>query len=87
MNQVILSNCVDGMKTLGDESVDLCVTSPPYDDLRSYNDSSAWNFDNFKKVAEQLYRVLKIGGVVVWVVGDACVKGKTSTSNILKIPS
>ena len=81
MNQVILSNCVDGMKTLGDESVDLCVTSPPYDDLRSYNDSSAWNFDNFKKVAEQLYRVLKIGRVVVWVVGDACVKGSETGSS------
>lgn len=85
MNQVILSNCVDGMKTLGDEVIDLCVTSPPYDDLRSYNDSSAWNFDNFKKVAEQLYRVMKIGGVVVWVVGDACVKGSETGSSFRQV--
>ena len=85
MNQVILSNCIDGMKSLGDEVIDLCVTSPPYDDLRSYNDSSAWNFDNFKKVAEQLYRVVKIGGVVVWVVGDATVKGGETGSSFRQV--
>jgi len=69
------------MKTLEDGVIDLCVTSPPYDDLRSYNDSSSWNFDTFKQVAEQLYRVMKVGGVVVWVVGDACVKGGETGSS------
>ena len=81
MNQIILSNCVDGMKSLEDEVIDLCVTSPPYDDLRTYNDSSSWNFDAFKLVAEQLYRVMKIGGVVVWVVGDATIKGSETGSS------
>ena len=81
MNQVVLSNCIDGMKSLEDEVIDLCVTSPPYDDLRSYNDSSSWNFDTFKGVAEQLYRVMKVGGVVVWVVGDATVKGGETGSS------
>ena len=81
MNKVIQSNCIDGMKTLEDEVIDLCVTSPPYDDLRSYNDSSSWNFDTFKVVAEQLYRVMKVGGVVVWVVGDATVKGSETGSS------
>ena len=66
MNQILLSDCVSGMKTLDSESVDLCVTSPPYDDLRSYNDSSSWNFETFKSVAAELYRVMKVGGVVVW---------------------
>jgi site-specific DNA-methyltransferase (adenine-specific) len=81
VNKVIQSNCIDGMKTLEDEVIDLCVTSPPYDDLRSYNDSSSWNFDTFKVVAEQLYRVMKVGGVVVWVVGDATVKGSETGSS------
>lgn len=81
MNQVILSNCIEGMKTLEDEVIDLCVTSPPYDDLRSYNDSSSWNFETFKEVAQQLYRVMKVGGVVVWVVGDATVKGSETGSS------
>lgn len=81
MNKVILSNCIDGMKSLEDEVIDFCVTSPPYDDLRSYNDSSSWNFDTFKLVAEQLYRVMKTGGVVVWVVGDATIKGSETGSS------
>lgn len=81
MNQIFHSNCIDGMKSLEDEVIDLCVTSPPYDDLRSYNDSSAWNFETFKEVAEQLYRVMKTGGVVVWVVGDATIKGGETGSS------
>ena len=49
-----------------DNSIDLTVTSPPYDDLRDYED---YDF-NFEAVARELYRVTKDGGVVVWVVGD-----------------
>ena len=61
--------------------VDLTVTSPPYDNLRTYNDSSKWNEDIWKQVIEKLYQVTKDGGVVVWVVGDATVKGsETGTS-------
>ena len=85
MNKIIQTDCISGMKTMGTESVDLCVTSPPYDDLRSYNDSSAWNFDTFKDVAEELYRVMKVGGVVVWVIGDACVKGSETGSSFKQV--
>ena len=63
------------------EKVDLVVTSPPYDNLRTYNNSSIWNFDVFKKVADRLFKIVKDGGVVVWVVGDATIKGsETGTS-------
>ena len=85
MNKIIQTDCISGMKTMGTESVDLCVTSPPYDNLRSYNDSSAWNFDTFKNVAEELYRVMKVGGVVVWVIGDACVKGSETGSSFKQV--
>ncbi len=85
MNKIIQTDCISGMKTMGTESVDLCVTSPPYDDLRSYNDSSAWNFDTFKDVAEELYRVMKVGGVVVWVIGDACIKGSETGSSFKQV--
>jgi site-specific DNA-methyltransferase (adenine-specific) len=58
-------------------SVDLTVTSPPYDNLRSYN---GYSFD-FEAVAKELYRITKDGGVVVWVVGDATIDGsETGTS-------
>ena len=70
-------DCVEGLKLLKDESIDLTVTSPPYDNLRTYN---GYSFD-FESVAKELYRVTKLGGVVVWVVGDATVKGsETGTS-------
>lgn len=61
--------------------VDLTVTSPPYDNLRTYNGTCEWNFDIFKKVAQCLYGITTEGGVVVWVVGDATIKGsETGTS-------
>ena len=58
--------------------VDLTVTSPPYDDLRSYDNSLVWNFDVFKQVANRLYQITKDGGVVVWVVGDKTKNGSES---------
>ena len=63
------------------KKVDLTVTSPPYDQLRTYNDNCEWNFDVFKEIAKLLYDITNDGGVVVWVVGDAVVNGsETGTS-------
>ena len=68
---------VELMKQLPNDCIDLTVTSPPYDNLRTYNGFS-WNFES---VAKELYRVTKQGGVVVWVVADATIKGsETGTS-------
>ena len=65
------------MDEIDNSSVDLTVTSPPYDNLRTYG---GYNF-NFESIARELYRVTKDGGVVVWVVGDATIKGsETGTS-------
>jgi DNA modification methylase len=58
--------------------VDLTVTSPPYDNLRTYNGTCEWNFDIFKKVSQCLYDITSDGGVVVWVVGDATINGSES---------
>lgn len=70
-------NCLEVMDKLIENGihVDLTVTSPPYDDLRSYNDTLVWNFDVFKQVADKLYSITKDGGVVVWVVGDSVKNG------------
>lgn len=67
-------NCLDGMKLMDDNTVDLTVTSPPYDNLRKYN---GYSFD-FEPIAKELYRITKEGGVVVWVVGDATKDGSES---------
>ena len=65
------------MKRMDDCFIDLTVTSPPYDNLRNYN---GYEFE-FEKIAKELYRVTKDGGVVVWVVGDATINGsETGTS-------
>ena len=69
------------LKELPSDSIDMVITSPPYDDLRDYDGKVCWNFEVFKTIAEQLYRVTKKGGVIVWVVGDKTKNGnKTLTS-------
>ena len=76
-------DCRDTMQRMKEEGikVDLTVTSCPYDSLRNYNNSSAWNFDIFKEIAQLLYDITADGGVVVWVVGDATINGsETGTS-------
>jgi DNA modification methylase len=71
-----LGDCLELMKDIPDGSVDLTVTSPPYDNLRTYNgNNSHWGEHVWKEVIKELFRVTKVGGVVVWVVGDATIKG------------
>ncbi len=76
VNKLYVSDCVEFMRKMDANSVDLTITSPPYDDLRNYN---GYAFD-FEAIAEGLLHVTKIGGVVVWVVGDRIKKGRTLSS-------
>lgn len=81
-----LSYCLEGdclaiLPNLPECSIDLTVTSPPYDNLRTYAGSLDWGEHIWKPVIRELYRVTKKGGVVVWVVGDTTVDGsETGTS-------
>lgn len=81
INRIYNCDCIEGLKQLESDSVDLTVTSPPYDNLRSYGDTLEWSFETFKPIAKELYRVTKPGGVVVWVVGDACIKESETLSS------
>lgn len=74
LNKIYCGDNAQLMKQIDSESVDLTVTSPPYDQLRNYN-GYAWNF---AEVAKELFRITKPGGVVVWVVGDATIDGDES---------
>ena len=58
--------------------VDMVMTSPPYDDIKNYNNTNSWNFEVFKKTADNLVKVLKNGGVIIWVVADKTDKGSES---------
>jgi DNA modification methylase len=79
--KLIHGDCIEEMVKMDENSVDLTVTSPPYDNLRTYEGSLQWNEGIWKQVLEGLYRITKEGGVVVWVVGDATINGsETGTS-------
>ena len=76
-------DCIEGMKMIPDNSIDLVVTSPPYDNLRTYgkNIDKSWGEHVWKPIIAELFRVLKQGGVCVWVVNDATINGsETGTS-------
>lgn len=76
-----LGDNVDVMRSIPDGVIDLTVTSPPYDNLREYTGESEWDWEKFTQVAQELYRVTKEGGVVVWNVADATINGsETGTS-------
>ena len=77
MIELIHGDCLIEMRKIPDNSIDLVVTSPPYDNLREYG-GYVFDFDN---IAKELFRIIKQGGVVVWVVGDATIGGsETGTS-------
>ncbi len=81
LNKVYQGDCLEVMKEIDDDSIDLTVTSPPYDNLRTYNNSLIWGESIWKSAIKELYRVTKRGGIVVWVVGDAVINGsETGTS-------
>ena len=75
LNDIRNENCIDTMKRMSDEFVDLVVTSPPYDEMREYE---GYKLEGFEQMAVDLHRVVKFGGVVVWVIGDQTVNGNES---------
>lgn len=84
LNKIICGDSVESMKKFPDNSIDLTVTSPPYGTLRTYKgivkDNDAFDGYSFPFIPmiEELYRITKDGGVVVWVVGDQVVDGGES---------
>ena len=82
MINLINGDCVKYMKTMKESSISLTITSPPYENLRNCNgNNDQWSEQIWKECIQNLYRITKKGGVVVWVVGDATIKGsETGTS-------
>lgn len=81
LDKIYNMDCVDGMRFMPSKSVDMEITSPPYDDLRKYGGNCGWNFEKFKMCAYEMFRVLKDGGVIVWNVNDRIENGgKTGSS-------
>ena len=76
LNQVYEADCAEFMDGMEPDTVDLTVTSPPYDDLREYH---GFKFDSSATIGG-LYRVTKPGGICVWIVGDKVNGGHSLTS-------
>lgn len=80
INKIYNEDCLETMKRMPNDFVDLVVTSPPYDNLRKYKgydnkkEYNGYTFD-FENIAQELARIVKKGGVIVWVVGDATING------------
>lgn len=81
MIKLLNGDCIAEMQKMESNIIDLTVTSPPYDNLRTYAGTLDWNFDIFKQVANELYRITKDGGVVVWVVGDKTESGSETLNS------
>src|SRR5689334_19729420 len=77
LNRIYNENCVETVRRMPDEFVDMTITSPPYDDLRDYN---GYHFP-IEDIAELLFKKTKEGGVVVWVVGDRTENGSESLTS------
>ena len=83
INRIYNQDCLLTMSNMEDCFIDLVVTSPPYDNLRAYKNEidKTWGENVWKPIIKELYRVVKNGGVVVWIVGDATINGsETGTS-------
>ncbi len=77
LNEIYCEDCVKGMQKIPNDTIDLILTSPPYDNLRDYK---GYSF-NFEQIATEIYRITKQGGIVVWVVGDKTKNGNRSLTS------
>jgi DNA modification methylase len=77
--QLINDDCLLYFRNIEENTISLTVTSPPYDNLRNYCGKTT-QFD-FENIAKELYRITIKGGMVIWIVADATIKGsETGTS-------
>ena len=77
LNQIYCGDNTSLIKEIKSNEIDLTITSPPYDSLRTY-DGYSWNY---QELIKELYRVTKIGGVVVWIIADATINGSETGSS------
>ncbi len=77
LGEIYTENCIATMERMSDDFLDMTITSPPYDDLRDYN---GYHFP-VEEIAAGLFQKTKVGGVVIWVVGDRTVNGDETLSS------
>ena len=75
INHIYNEDCLKTMQRFETSSIDMMITSPPYDNMRKYSGNT---FSQFTSIAKELHRVLKLGGVLVWIVNDQTKEGDES---------
>jgi site-specific DNA-methyltransferase (adenine-specific) len=88
INKTYNEDCLITLSKVEDNTFDCTITSPPYDDIRSYNNLIDSNKDEyngysfpFEDIARELYRTTKKGGVLVWIVNDATKNGSETLTS------
>ena len=81
VNTIYCGDARDILQYMPDDSIDLIVSSPPYDFTRHY-EGHTFDFEVFKEIALQLSRVMKKGGVLAWVVADGIIDNSESLSSM-----
>ncbi|HEV8592026.1 MAG TPA: site-specific DNA-methyltransferase [Pyrinomonadaceae bacterium] len=76
-SRIYHENCIETLRRMTDDMLDMTITSPPYDDLRDYN---GYHFP-VEEISELLFEKTKPGGVVIWVVGDRTVNGSETLTS------
>lgn len=71
-NNIYLGDAYELIKSVPDNSVDMILTSPPYDNMRAYDPMP---FGKFQELAREMKRVMKDGSVLVWIVSDQTIGG------------
>lgn len=93
IDKIYQGDCLEVLKTFEDNSIDCCVTSPPYYALRDYGvdgqigleDSPEKYIERLTEVFMEVHRVLKPNGTLWLNIGDSynsSPKGNTSPSGI-----
>jgi len=77
LNKIYNTDCLYLMEDMDKNSIDMTITSPPYDTIRDYN---GYAFD-YKQTIDGLFKVMKNGGVVVWVVADSVKDGSETLTS------
>lgn len=81
INKIICADSSIFLKQLPSNCIDLVITSPPYDELRTYTGQLSWNFNKFQTIADEILRIVCNGGVVVWIVGDSTKRGNKTLNS------
>ena len=78
LNRIYNEDCIRTMDRMPRDFIDLVVTSPPYDGIRDFKEDDGagrWDWNKFKETVCYLHRVMKEGGVIVWVISDRVIDG------------